>query len=513
MVEEKASARPERASPPADVLLATKLAAPKVRPGLVVRARLTDRLEAGLAHGVVAVVAAAGYGKTVLLADWAATGRRQSAWLTLDAGDNDPARFWRHLISSVDRTLPGIEARVGPLLGPPPPPSFDGLATAFINALAEKPSSEDLLLVLDDYHVIDSQPVHASLGFLLEHRPPNLRLVLASRSDPPLGLARLRVRGELAEIRSADLRFTDVEAAELLRTMAGRPGLVLPDSAATALAARTEGWAAGLQLAALSLRGQADVAGFVAAFSGSHRYVLDYLAEEVLEGQTDQVRTFLLDTSILSALSGPLCDAVTSRGDSQGRLEEIERAGLFLVPLDEVRGWWRYHQLFADLLRARLQQQPDRAAQLHRNAAAWYDEHEMADEAVRHAVAAGDTGWAARLIEGNFDRIYSLRGEAATLRQWLSALPADLVSTRPRLLLAQAQLAAAAVQADDEERLVDAAERGLGRDLRGTLRASGRPGQQPAGERSCSYRHPSQLPGHPARRRRSHIRLRNTRPG
>jgi LuxR family maltose regulon positive regulatory protein len=269
MVEAKVSARPEPTSPQPDVLLATKLALPKLRPGLVARSRLTDRLEQGLGHGVVAVVAAAGYGKTVLLAHWAGAGRRRSAWLTLDAGDNDPARFWRHLIASMDRALPGIEDRVGPLLGPPPPPSFERLATAVINALVEEPGGEDLLLVLDDYHVIDSETVHASLGFLLEHRPPALRLVVASRSDPPLALARLRARGELVEIRTADLRFTDAEAAELLSNMAARPGLVLPDSAATALAARTEGWAAGLQLAALSLRGQADVAGFVAALAAA----------------------------------------------------------------------------------------------------------------------------------------------------------------------------------------------------------------------------------------------------
>ena len=210
-----------------------------------------------------------------------------------------------------------------------------------------------------------------------------------------------------------------------------------------ALAARTEGWAAGLQLAALSLRGQPDAAGFMAAFTGSHRYILDFLAEEVLEQQSDQVRNFLLETSVLERLSGELCDAVTGRPGSQALLEQVERAGLFLVPLDEVRGWWRYHHLFADLLRARLQQeQPGRAALLHRNAAAWYDEHEMADDAIRHAVAAGEMAWAARLIEQHFDERFYLRGEGVTVQRWLSALPGDLVRTRPRLLLAQALLAA-----------------------------------------------------------------------
>ena len=218
----------------------------------------------------------------------------------------------------------------------------------------------EVLLVLDDYHLVGSQPVHASVGFLLEHLPPGLHVVLASRADPPLALARLRARGQLAELRAAELRFTAGEAAAMLREAAGAD---LPDAAVAALAARTEGWATGLQLAGLSLRGRADVAGFVAAFTGSHRYVLDYLAEEVLDSQTEQMRAFLLETSVLERLSGELCDAVTGRSDGQAMLEQVERAGLFLVPLDEVRGWWRYHHLFADLLRARLQQQqPDRVA-------------------------------------------------------------------------------------------------------------------------------------------------------
>ena len=256
--------------------------------------------------------------------------------------------------------------------------------------------------MLDDYHLIGSQPVHASLEFLLEHRPPGLHPVLASRADPPLALARLRGRGQLAELRAAELRFTASEAAAMLREAAGAD---LPDAAVAALTDRTEGWAAGLQLAALSLRGQADVAGFVAAFTGSHRYVLDFLAEEVLERQSEQVRAFLLETSVLERLSGPLCDTVTGRTGSQALLEQVERAGLFLVPLDEVRGWWRYHHLFADLLRARLEQeQPGRVPVLHRNAATWYEQRGLADDAIRHAVAAGEMTWAARLIERHSTR-------------------------------------------------------------------------------------------------------------
>ena len=226
-----------------------------------------------------------------------------------------------------------------------------------------------------------------------------------------------------------------------------------------ALAARTEGWAAGLQLAALSLRGQPDVAGFVAAFTGSNRYVLDYLAEEVLERQSEQVRVFLLETSVLECLSGSLCDAVTGRTGSQALLEQVEAAGLFLVPLDEVRGKWRYHHLFADLLRARLEPQPGEAVRLHRNAATWYEQHGLADDAIRHAVAAEDTAWAARLIEQHFDAVYGLHGEAATIQRWLAALPADLVMSRPRLLLAEAQLAATSGHVEELMPLLDAAER------------------------------------------------------
>ena len=410
---------------------------PGSRPGQVLRPRLTARLDEGLARGLVLVCAPAGYGKTVLLADWARRGEHPAAWLSLDAGDNDPARFWRHAVAALDRARPGTGDRVAPLLGPPAPSSFQGLVTALINDLA----GEEALLVLDDYHVISAQQVHESLAFLVEHRQAGICVVLASRSDPPLPLARLRARGQLTEMRAAELRFTPAEAGELLQHAAS----ALPDASVAALAARTEGWAAGLELAALSLRGQDDAAAFVAAFTGSHRYVLDYLAEEVLERQDEQLRTFLLETSVLDRLSGPLCDAVTGREGSQALLEQAERAGLFLVPLDEVRGWWRYHHLFADLLRARLQQeQPGRAAQLHRNAAAWYQEHGLADDAIGHAAAAGEMLWAARIIEQHFDLVHRIRGEAATIDRWLSVLPAEVVRSRPRLLLAQAHMAATA---------------------------------------------------------------------
>ena len=443
--------------PERDILLATKLHVPGPRPGFVPRPRLADRLDEGLRRGLVLVCAPAGSGKTALLADWARCAQRPVAWLSLDAGDNDPARFWRHTVAALDRAVPGIGERMGPLLGPPAPPSFEPLVTALINELAARPADGEVPLVLDDYHLVGSQPVHESLGFLLEHRPSGLHPVLSSRADPPLALARLRGRGQLAELRAAELRFSAGEAAAMLRAATGAD---LPDASMAALAARTEGWAAGLQLAALSLRGQPDAARFVADFSGSHRYVLDFLAEEVLEQQSEQVRAFLLETSVLERLSGSLCDAVTGRPGSQALLEQVERAGLFLLPLDEIRDWWRYHQLFADLLQARLrEEQPGRVGQLHRNAAAWCQEHGLADDAIRHAVAAGEATWAARIIEQHFDEVFFLRGEAATVHRWLSALPDELVRSRPRLPLAQALMAGISGRVAAVAPLLDAAER------------------------------------------------------
>ena len=454
------TADPSVAAPPGaavsgqDVLLATKLHVPGPPPGFVPRQRLVETLGEGLARGRVLVCAPAGFGKTALLADWARGGGHPVAWLGLDGGDSDPARFWRHAVAALDRARPGLAGRVGP----PPPGSLAGLVTALINELAADPGPDEVLLVLDDYHLVGSGPVHESVAFLLENLPPGLRVVVSSRADPPLPLARLRARGQLAELRAADLRFTGEEAAALLGEAAG-PGL--PAAAAAALVARTEGWAAGLQLAGLSLRGHADPAGFVAAFSGSHRFVLDYLADEVLDGQPGQVRAFLLETSVLERLSAELCDAVTGRAGSQAMLAGVERAGLFLVPLDEVRGWWRYHHLFADLLRARLQaEQPGRVPTLHRAAAAWCEEHDLADDAVRHALAAGDAAWAARLVERHVETLLG-RSEGVTLRRWLSALPAESVRDRPRLCLAQAYGAAQGFQLETLEALLEDAERGF----------------------------------------------------
>jgi LuxR family maltose regulon positive regulatory protein len=434
-------------------VLTTKLHVPRPSLGFLPRLRLVSQLDEGLARGMTLISAPAGFGKTILLADWIQRRLPPVAWLSLDAGDNDPTRFWRHAASALDRVVPGIIDQVASLLGSLAP-SWDGFVSALINELVAQPG--EVLLVLDDYHLIESPLVHASLTFLLEHRPPRLHLVLASRADPPLPLARLRARGQLTELRAADLRFTTEEVRAFLRVAVGSD---LPEAAAEALAKRTEGWAAGLQLAALSLQGQPDVLEFVASFSGRHRYVLDYLTEEVLDRQTEQVREFLLETSVLERLSGELCDAVTGRTDGQRMLEAIERANLFLVPLDEARGWWRYHHLFAELLLVRLQlERPERVPLLHRTAASWHDAHGLVDDAIRHAVAAGDLGGVTRLIERHFDALV-LRSEGATVQRWIASLPAELIGSRPRLLLGQARLALLSGRVETVEDLLDAAER------------------------------------------------------
>jgi LuxR family transcriptional regulator, maltose regulon positive regulatory protein len=424
---------PSAANAAPDALLATKLHIPRTRPGFVARPRLVDRLTQAQGGELTLVCAPAGFGKTALLADWTRHDPQPVAWLSLDDPDNDPARFWRHVAAALDGVRPGVAERVAALLQGLQPTSFEAVVVALVNELAGV--AEEVVLVLDDYHLIQASQVHQSVEFLLAHLPACLRLVLASRANPPLPLARLRARGQLTELREGDLRFSSQEAAALLRTAVGPE---LPEAAIAVLAARTEGWVAGLQLAALSLQGHNNPTGFVAEFSGSHRYVLDYLTEEVLERQPQPLRGFLLETSVLERLSGPLCDAVTGRADSQQLLEQMERANLFLHPLDEVRGWWRYHHLFADLLRGRLeQQQPERLPTLHRAAAAWSEQHGLVDDAVRHALAAEELTWAARLIEQHFDAML-WRSEDVTFRRWLQALPAELVRSRPRLCLAQA---------------------------------------------------------------------------
>ena len=334
-------------------ILTTKLFVPRPRPRIVPRPRLIERLDEGLCRKLSLVSAPAGFGKTTLLGGWVAGSDRRVAWLSLDAEDNDPARFLSHLVAALRTIAADIgEGVVGALRSPHPPPA-ESILTALLNEIVT--IEDDLVLVLDDYHVIDAEPVDAALAFLLEHLTPRMHLVIATREDPSLPLARLRARGQLTELRAADLRFALSETAEFLE---GAMGLSLSAEDIASLETRTEGWIAGLQLAAISMQGHSDPTSFIETFTGSHHFVLDYLVEEVLQQQPESVQSFLLRTSILDRLCGPLCDAVLldPSGSGQETLEYIERANLFLVPLDEERRWYRYHHLFADLLRQRLLQ-------------------------------------------------------------------------------------------------------------------------------------------------------------
>jgi len=446
----------ERAS-----VLATKLRIPGVRPDILARPRLVERLEEASNRALILVSAPPGFGKSTLLSDWARATAAPVAWLSLEAGDNDASRFWRYVAAALARVHPGVEERPVRALRARSQPDPEVLVGTLVNELAAHP--RELALVLDDYHVIESPAVHDSVAFLLQHLPPGLRLVIAGRSDPPIALTLMRGRGQLTELRAQDLRFTPEEAAALLLEAWS---LDLPEQSVAALAERTEGWITGLQLAALSLRGSTDPVRLIAGFTGSHRYVLDYLTEEVLERQPESVRSFLLETSILERLSGPLSDAVTGRSDGQSMLESLERANLFLVALDEERRWYRYHRLFSDLLRVRLAERDrGRTAELHRNAAAWCEDHGLVDDAVRHSLAVGDAPWAAEIVERHVDETLG-RGEGDTLRRWLSALSPEAVRSRPGLCLVQAitlynagHLASAEAWLDDAERALAAGGR------------------------------------------------------
>jgi LuxR family maltose regulon positive regulatory protein len=405
------------------------------------------------------VSAPAGFGKTTLLADWlaaVAVDGRTVTWLSLDQSDNHPASFWTYLIAALQTAEPHIGASAISLLQSPQPPPIEPVLTLLLNELGGM--STDLLLVLDDYHVIDARDIHDGMGFLLDHLPLRLHLVIASRADPPLPLARLRARGELVEIRAADLRFTPDEAAVYLNQAMG---LDLTAHDIAVLEDRTEGWIAALQLAALSLKGREDSASFIAGFSGDDRYIVDYLVEEVLKRQPVRIRQFLLQTSVLERLSGTLCDAVTGQdsGPGNGMLEALERANLFVVPLDDRRRWYRYHHLFADVLRARLlDEQPEKVPELHRRASAWYERNGEMSEAIRHALAAGDFSKAAELIELSAPALRRSRQEAALLG-WLAALPDELLRCRPVLsnvfageLLGEGKLEDADARLRDAER-------------------------------------------------------------
>src|SRR4051794_27879252 len=368
-------------------LLETKLRVPRLRRALVPRPRLSERLSRGAESALTLVSAPAGFGKTTLLTEWLAAAPvdgRSAAWLSLDQRDNDPSLFWTYLVAALKTAAPGVGASALSLLQSPQPP-IEAVLANLLNDLSA--ISNDVVLVLDDYHVIDARDVQDGMAFLLEHLPPQIHLVIAGRADPVLPLARLRGRGELIEIRAADLRFAPDEATAYLN---GAMGLVLTARDVAALEGRTEGWIAALQLAALSMQGRDDVAAFIDGFAGDDRYVVDYLAEEVLQRQPDDVRTFLLQTSVLSRLTGALCEAVVGRDGGRAMLESLDRANLFLVPLDDRRHWYRYHHLFADVLQARLlDEQPDRVRELHRRASRWYEQNGEPAEAIRHALAGG----------------------------------------------------------------------------------------------------------------------------
>jgi LuxR family maltose regulon positive regulatory protein len=411
-------------------LLETKLRVPRRRRGLVVRSRLTERLDRGAESALTLVSAPAGFGKTTLLTEWLAAapaGARSAAWLSLDERDNDPALFWTYLVAALQTVAPGTGADALVLLQSTRSP-IDGVLATLLNDLAA--IRDDVVLVLDDYHLITARDVQDGMTFLLEHLPPQVQLVIAGRADPALPLARLRGRGELVEIRAADLRFTAEEAAAYLHEVMG---LVLTPGDVAALEERTEGWIAALQLAALSMQGRDDVAGFIAGFAGDDRYIVDYLVEEVLQRQPARVRTFLLRTSILTRLNGPLCDAVTGQDGGTAMLDALDRSNLFLVALDDRRRWYRYHHLFADVLQARLlDEQPGDLHELHHRASDWWEQSGDRSEAVRHALAAQDVERAADLVELAIPALRQRRQEA-TVRRWLDALPEELFRNRPVL--------------------------------------------------------------------------------
>jgi len=422
-------------------LLTTKLYIPPPRPNAVTRPRLLARLDAGLHGRLTLVSASAGFGKTTLVSAWVSGGGRPVAWLSLDAGDNDPTRFLTYLTAAIQNVAPSVGGGVLSALRSPQPPPLEAILTALVNEIAALPAP--FMLVLDDYHVIEAAVVGDALTFLIDHLPPPLHLVIATREDPPLALARLRARSQLTEVRAADLRFTLEEAAAFLRQAMG---LDLETDAIAALEARTEGWIAGLQLAAISMQGHADDSeAFIQAFTGSHRFVMDYLVEEVLQQQQPAVQTFLLRTSILERMCAPLCAAVVDAGgvDSQEMLALLERANLFLVPLDNERRWYRYHHLFGDLLRQRLPKSLTESgesltvAALHRRASQWYEASNLLLEAFQHAVAAADIDRAAFLVEGNGMPLH-FRGAVKPVLDWLTALPAHELDAHPNLWIAYA---------------------------------------------------------------------------
>ena len=416
-------------------LLVTKLYIPQVRARLVNREHLLEKLQEGLQRGcqLTLIAAPAGYGKTTLIAEWIRDQNLPAAWVTLDEGDNDGVRFLNYLVAGLQAVQSGLAQPVLNLLQSPQPPRRETLLALLINELSTV--SGRFLIVFDDYHLIHVQAVHDAMAFLLEHLPPQAHLVIATRADPPLPVARLRGRGLLNELRLADLRFSPQETGAMTELLLGRK---LPEEVVSALLVRTEGWAAGLQMASLALQADLqdgkDFSGFLADFSGSHRFILDYLLEEVFQSQPEQIQSFFMRTAVLDRMCASLCDTLTGEiGKSQAILEMLERANLFIIPLDDRREWYRYHQLFADLLRMRLSSaQPDLMPALHRRAAEWLAQHRALPEAILHALAAQDDLAAADFIEQAVEETLG-RSQIVTFMRWCRALPEAVLRTHPRL--------------------------------------------------------------------------------
>ena len=416
------------------LLLTTKLQVPQIRSERVPRSRLVARLQQGLAYKLILVSAPAGYGKTTVLCEWLATCGQPSAWISLDKRDNDSARFWAYLQAALQRTTSTIENRIPDILhNYDDAPDLEALLTDLINDLDKL--QQPLILVLDDYHNIDTQSIHDGLNMLLEHAPAQFHMVLSTRADPPLPLARFRARSEMLELRQYDLCFTVQEAADFLHhTMR----LKISEEDIDSITARTEGWIAGLQMAGLSLQGKEDPSAFIRSFSGENRYILDFLFEEVFQRQPREIQDFLLRTCILDQLCGALCDAVNLRADGQTMLGILENSNLFLISLDDRRKWYRYHHLFSDLLQSRLKQTfPDEIASLHQRASAWYAAENILDSAIAHALAAKDFERAASLIESFLSNEEPLNNLVA-LRSWMEKLPMDILERHPWLCVYRA---------------------------------------------------------------------------
>jgi LuxR family maltose regulon positive regulatory protein len=442
-------------------LIETKFHIPSPRRSVVARPRLQTRLERAVDARLILVSAPAGFGKTTLIAEWIDTATERGAavaWLSLDERDDDPARFWSYVLASLHTAVPGLGAGALALLDSANAPDEAVLAT-LVNELHATPG--DLVLVLDDFHVIGHHDIHDALTYVLDHQPERTHLVIASRADPPLPLARLRARGELLELRAGDLRFTAAEAADYLN---GAMGLDLTPADVATLDARTEGWIAALQLAALSMQGRDDNAHFIAGFAGDDRFIVDYLAGEVLHRQPESVRRFLLQTSVLDRLQGSLCDAVTGVNGGKAALESLERQNLFVVPLDDRREWYRYHHLFADVLRTRLlDDDPDAPVELHRRASAWYGERGEVPDAISHAAAAGDLDRAAELAELALPEMRRRRQDE-TIRAWVQLVPEDVVRMRPVLAVGFAGVLMASNELDRVHRHLRDAEQWLALD-------------------------------------------------